>query len=294
MSLTRVSFAKVNLFLYVTGKRNDGYHELYSLMAQINLWDEVELSFEGSGIRVACDHPDVPGGETNLAYRAAELFCNAYGEKKGALPLDGVFIQIKKQIPVGGGLGGGSSNAASVLMALNEYCSGIFSQDELMALGLRLGADVPFFIFGMPALATGVGETLEKYDDLPKFHLVLCDPGVSASTSDVFKNLKFRLTSRRNYNMNTRLNALVGGQGGDSREKLHNDLEVSACSLYPKIASVKEEMEFLLERNVYMSGSGSTLFALFTGPEDARKAYGLLAKKWSKGSKKIFLTSLKR
>ena len=293
MSLKRVSFAKVNLFLQVTGKRNDGYHELYSLMAQIDLRDEVALFFEGNGIRVVCDHPDVPGGETNLAYRAADLFFNAYKKQKGKFPLDGVFIQIKKQIPVGGGLGGGSSNAASVLMALNEHCTNFFSRSELMALGLCLGADVPFFIFGVPALATGVGEILEKYSPLPKFYLVLCDPGVSASTSDVFKNLKFRLTSRCNYNMNTGLNALVGGQGGDSKEKLHNDLEVSACGLYPEIASVKEEMEFLLERNVYMSGSGSTLFALFSGPEDARKAYGLLAKKWSGESKKLFLTSLR-
>lgn len=294
MNLKRVSFAKVNLFLYVTGKRKNGYHELYSLMAQIDLWDEVGFVFEGSGIRVACDHPDVPGGESNLAYRAANLFFNAYKKQKGRFPLDGVFIQIKKQIPVGGGLGGGSSNAATVLMTLNEYCSNAFSKGELMKLGLRLGADVPFFIFGMPALATGVGERLEKYSNLSEFYLVLCDPGVSASTSDVFKNLKFRLTSRHNYNKNTGLNALVGGQGVDNREKLHNDLEVSACSLYPEIGSVKEEMEFLLERNVYMSGSGSTLFALFSGPEDARNAYGLLAKKWSGGSKKIFLTSLKR
>lgn len=263
-------------------------------MAQVDLWDEMEFLFEGNGIRVSCDHPDVPGGEANLAYRAADLFFSAHEKKRGRLPLDGVSIQIKKQIPVGGGLGGGSSNAAMVLTVLNDHCSKVFSREELMGLGLQLGADVPFFIFGTPALATGVGETLKKYEDLPELYLVLCDPGVSASTSDVFKNMDFRLTSGRNYNMNTGLNALVEGQGGDSRERLHNDLEVSACSLYPEIGSAKEEMEFLLQRNVYMSGSGSSLFALFTGPEDARKAYGLLAKKWSRGAKKIYLTSLKR
>jgi 4-diphosphocytidyl-2-C-methyl-D-erythritol kinase len=294
VSLKKKSFAKVNLFLYVTGKRDDGYHELYSLMAQIDLWDEVALLFEGKGVSVACDHPGVPEGEANLAYRAADLFVQAYKQQKGGGLLEGVSIQIKKNIPVGGGLGGGSSNAASVLMALNEHCGGFFSHQQLMALGLRLGADVPFFIFGVPALATGVGEVLEKYSHLPELYLVLCDPGVPASTADVFKNLKFRLTSRCNYNMNTGLNALVGGQGDEGREKLHNDLEVSACDLYPEIASVKEEMEFLLERNVYMSGSGSTLFALFSGPENAGKAYELLAKKWSKGSKKLFLTSLRR
>lgn len=294
MILKKKSFAKINLFLYVTGKRSDGYHELFSLMAQIDLWDEVEFVFGGSGIRVSCDHSLVPDGETNLAYRAAALFFEAYKKQMGRDPVDGVSIQIKKQIPVGGGLGGGSSNAATVLMGLNEYCSAVFSKVELMAMGLGLGADVPFFIFGMPALATGVGERLEKHPDLPELYLVLCDPGVSASTPDVFKNLDFRLTSRLNYNMNTGLNALLGEQEGDGREKLHNDLEVSACSLYPEIASAKEEMEFLLKRDVYMSGSGSTLFALFSGPDNARKAYEMLAKKWAKGYKNIFLTSLKR
>ncbi len=263
-------------------------------MARIDLRDEMEFCFEGSGIRVSCDHPDVPGDETNLAYRAAALFFSAYEKTRGRPPLDGVSIQIKKQIPVGGGLGGGSSNAATVLTTLNDHCSAVFSREELMGLGLQLGADVPFFIFGRPALATGVGEILKKYDDLPELYLVLCDPGVSASTSNVFKNMDFRLTSWRNYNMTTGLNVLVEGQGGDSRERLHNDLEASACSLYPEIASAKEEMEFLLQRNVYMSGSGSSLFALFAGPGDARKAYGLLARKWSGGPEKIFLTSLKR
>ncbi|MCP4720493.1 MAG: 4-(cytidine 5'-diphospho)-2-C-methyl-D-erythritol kinase [Desulfobacteraceae bacterium] len=278
----------------MTGKRDNGYHELCTLMAQIDLWDEVEFSFQGSGIRVSCDHPHVPGGETNLAFRAAALFFSAHEKQKGRLPLDGVSIQIKKHIPVGGGLGGGSSNAAMVLTTLNEYCSSVFSRSELMALGLSLGADVPFFIFGAPAMATGVGEVLKKYLNLPELYLVLCDPGVSASTRDVFENMDFRLTSRHNYNMNTGLNALLGEQRGDKGERLHNDLEASACSLYPEISSAKEEMEFLLQRNVYMSGSGSSLFALFSGPKAARKAYALFAKKWSRGPKNIFLTSLRR
>ena len=115
MSLKKLSFAKINLFLFVTGKRSDGFHELNSLMSQIDLWDEMEFSFEGSGIRISCDHPLVPENETNLAYKAADLFFNAYRKRNGGLPLKGVLIQIKKQIPVGGGLGGGSSNAAMVL-----------------------------------------------------------------------------------------------------------------------------------------------------------------------------------
>ena len=102
------------------------------------------------------------------------------------------------------------------------------------------------------------------------------------------------MTSPANYNMNTGLNALAGGQWGDGRKRLHNDLEASACSLYPEIGSAKEEMAFLLDRKVYMSGSGSSLFALFSGSEDAGKAYELLAEKWSRGPEKVFLTSLRR
>jgi len=294
VSLKKKAFAKINLFLVVTGKRSDGFHELNSLMAQIDLWDEMEFFFEGSGIRISCDHPLVPENETNLAYKAADLFFNAYGKRTGTLPLEGILIKIKKQIPVGGGLGGGSSNAAMVLMTLNEYCSDFFSKRELMDLGVSLGADVPFFIFGTPALATGVGEKLTRYPDLKGWYLVLCYPGVSASTPDVFKNMNFRLTSKHNYNINSGLNALSRGRGCESRGKLHNDLEASACKLYPEIRATKEQMECLLQKDVYMSGSGSSLFALFSGQEDARKAYELLAEKWSMGLKKIFLTSLKR
>jgi 4-diphosphocytidyl-2-C-methyl-D-erythritol kinase len=298
VSLKKLSFAKVNLFLYVTGTRDDGYHELNSLMAQIDLCDELEFGFEEQGIRVLCDHPQVPEGKENLAFRAAELFFLAYKKqkeaKKGKLPIKGVCIHIKKKIPVGGGLGGGSSNAATVLMTLNEQCSNPFSPGELMELGLQLGADVPFFIFGSPALATGVGETLETYSDLPELYLVLCDPGVFASTREVFKNIDFRLTSGQDYNMNTGLNALAGGSWTVRGEKLHNDLEGSACDLYPEIGSAKDEMAFLLQQDVYMSGSGSSLFALFAGPDTAKKAYGLLAEKWSRGTKNIFLASLKR
>jgi len=294
VSIKIQSPAKINLFLYVTGKRNDGYHDLCTLMTKIDLCDEIQIDFTGSGIHVVCDHPGVPEGTTNLAYKAAELFFDTCEKRMEQIPTYGVSIHIKKNIPPGGGLGGGSSNAATVLMALNEYCSQLFSREELLEMGLKLGADVPFFIFNGPALATGVGEKLEKYPGLPFLYLVLCDPGVSASTADVFKNMDFRLTSRTKYNINTGLNVLPRGQGGDRGEKLHNDLEWSACNLYPEIALAKKEMELLLQRDVYMSGSGSSLFALFSGPETAEKGYELLEKKWVQGPRKIFLSSFRQ
>ena len=292
MNLSLVSPAKLNLFLHVTGKRTDGYHELYSLMAPVSLSDRIDMRFEGRGIHVACAHPDVPDGKSNLVYRAAALFFKTYTEKSGEAPVDGVAFRIEKKIPVGGGLGGGSSNAAAALTGLNRAFDRPFSSDELMALGLALGADVPFFIFGRSAIARGIGEKLTACPGLPDAWAVIGSPGVSASTIDVFKKLEFGLTFRPDYIMNTGSNALPFGREIDGREQLHNDLEGPACSLYPGIASAKEEMELLLQRKVYMSGSGSSLFALYPDEDAARSASDRLIREWTGSGKTVILARL--
>ncbi len=294
MSLRKKSFAKINCFLHVTGKRPDGFHELFSLMAPIELCDNLEIRFEGQGVSVVCDHPDVPEDKTNLAHRAADLFITTLGKTANKVPVQGVKIRIEKQIPVGGGLGGGSSNAATVLMAMNIHLSHPFSRAELLAMGLTLGADVPFFMVNGPAFASGVGEQLTPCFDLPAYYLVLCSPGVGASTEKVFKKLNFGLTFYPKYNKNTGSNMLPLGQELDGREELHNDLEGSACSLYPGISSAKKEMELLLKRNVYMSGSGSSLFALFSGCDAARAGYELLKGAWSNDPKQVFLSRIRQ
>ncbi|MCD4718581.1 MAG: 4-(cytidine 5'-diphospho)-2-C-methyl-D-erythritol kinase [Desulfobacula sp.] len=285
------SFAKINLFLYVTSKREDGYHNLYSLMTQIDLWDDIYIDFSQKELSIACDHPDVPSDESNLAYRAAVLFYHLF--KKKSCEKKGLSIEIKKRIPPGGGLGGGSSNAATILTILNNYYKRPFSKAELMKIGLSLGADVPFFIFGSPAIAKGVGERLEKVPNLRPYHLVLCDPGIAASTANVYKNIDFRLTLNQKYNMNTGLNIPLRGQEFDVRDQMHNDLEESACRLYPEIKETKEEMELLLQRRVVMTGSGSSLFALFSARENANKGYERLLRKWARSKRKIFLSSFK-
>ncbi|MBU2627686.1 MAG: 4-(cytidine 5'-diphospho)-2-C-methyl-D-erythritol kinase, partial [Proteobacteria bacterium] len=154
-----------------------------------------------------------------------------------------------------------------------------------------LGADVPFFIFGGPAIARGVGERLEKVPKLKPYHLVLCDPGIASSTSKVYKNIDLRLTRNQKYYRNTGLNVPLRGQEIDVRGMLHNDLEESSCRLYPEIKETKEEMELLLQRSVYMTGSGSSLFALFSAREDAKRGYERLFKKWAKSKRKLFLSS---
>ena len=150
-----LSPAKINLFLQITGRRNDGYHDLVTLMCCVGLYDTVSLVFGAKETTVACDHPNVPEDETNLAFGAASLFLKALNKNEG------VKIFIQKQIPVAAGLGGGSSNAAAVFLGLNRYYGYPFSTEELMSMGLSIGADVPFFIFQRPAIASGIGEKLE-------------------------------------------------------------------------------------------------------------------------------------
>ncbi len=285
-----LSPAKINLFLYVTGRRPDGYHELYSLMAPIDLCDRILIEFQGRGVSVVCNHPQVPENKTNLVCRAASFFLAACEEKNKPKPFDGLKISLEKNIPVGGGLGGGSSNAAMVLLALNQKAGQPFSLQELKDLGVRLGADVPFFIGGSAAFVTGVGEHLALCHDLPDYWLVLCNPGVAASTVKVFKKLEFGLTFEPDYTKNTGSNLLPIGQELYGREELHNDLEGPACRLYPEIGSTKEEMELLLQRNVYMSGSGSSLFALYSDHGQAKAGFNRLSGAWIGGKRQVFLS----
>lgn len=288
-----LSPAKINLFLYVTGRRADGYHELFSLMAPLTLADRLEIVRGGKGIKVVCSHPDVPEDDSNLACRAAALFKAAMIEKKADCGFQHLTIHIEKKIPVCGGLGGGSSNAACVLMALNEISETAFSTDELMRLGLKLGADVPFFISKGPAFASGVGEKLVPCRQMPSLSVIVVNPGVPASTANVFRKLEFGLTFTPSYIISASSNALPFGRKLDGREILHNDLEEPACSLYPEICSAKKEVALLLQRNVYMSGSGSSLFALYSDHGTAQKDYEKLLQSRSENMKFVFLSKIK-
>ncbi|MCG8633905.1 MAG: 4-(cytidine 5'-diphospho)-2-C-methyl-D-erythritol kinase [Desulfobacterales bacterium] len=287
-----LSPAKINLFLHVTGKRPDGYHELYSLMAPIDLCDYISMEFQGRGIRVVCGHPRVPEDKTNLVCRAASLFAAACKARGLPRPYEGVEIRLQKNIPVGGGLGGGSSNAAMVLLALNEKAGNPLSPAALNELGAGLGADVPFFLGNGPAYVSGIGEQLRPCRELPEYWLVLCSPGVAASTVKVFKKLEFGLTFKPDYIMNTGSNLLPIGQELNGREELHNDLEDPACRLYPEIGSTKNEMALLLKRNVYMSGSGSSLFALYSDRGQAEDGFDRLSEAWAGGKQQVFLSRI--
>lgn len=262
--------AKVNLFLRVLGKRPDGYHEILSLMQPVSLYDEIEISVsDGDGIEVASDSPDAPGGSENLAYRAASLFLERAGLRKR------VSISVKKRIPVGAGLGGGSSDAASVIMALNGLSGSGLPDREIMEMGAGLGSDVPFFFLKGPALARGRGEVLERVS-LPPLYYVLINPGFHVPTAWVYSSL--RLTKKGENNILLYSSEVFADREG-LKKALSNDLEAVTIGRYPEISALKEKLAGAGASGALMSGSGPTVFGVFHSREDAVRAYRTLESK---------------
>jgi len=264
--------AKINLFLKITGKRPDGYHDLITLMCCIDLYDTISIAFNAKKISVVCNNPKVPEDKTNLAHSAATLFLKSLNKQEC------VEICINKNIPVGAGLGGGSSNAASVLLGLNHYYGSPFSQEELMSMGQSIGADVPFFIFKKPAIASGIGENLEAYEGLTPYKILLIYPGFSVSTTKVYNNFNLGLTKiKKKHNFH-----LSKNQEFNIEYHLYNDLEKVTASWYPDIIAVKEALLRHGARGALMTGSGPTIFGLFSNTEKAQSANYSLSKnkKW--------------
>jgi 4-diphosphocytidyl-2-C-methyl-D-erythritol kinase len=271
-----LSTAKINLYLEVVGKRPDGYHDIRSLMCPVSLYDTLRIRMGGDSITLVCDSPGVPADETNLAWRAADLFSKALQRKGRSSP--GMAIELEKRIPVGGGLGGGSSNAATVLLALNRHWDHPFSPEEMARLGLRLGADVPFFLLGKPAIASGVGDRLELFDGLAARPVLIVSPGISISTAAVYGALNLALTKCRKRHKNFRFRERKFEVPGD----LCNDLETVVEPRYPVISTVKKTLMDCGAQGVLLSGSGSCVFGLFEDVAAARRAFAHLSqsRKW--------------
>jgi len=248
------------------GKRKDGYHDIRTLFQKVSLRDELRITTASNSIKVECDNHQVPANEGNLAYTAAQAILSQYGIK------DGVSISIKKNIPIAAGLGGGSSNAASTLLGINQLFGLGASTRELMRIGRDIGADVPFFIFGKTALATGIGDRLEKIEITPKLWLLLITPGIQISTAWAYSNLRMGLTSRPiNTNIPNCINHLT-----EIISLLSNDLEKAVIPRYPIVKSIKEDLLNKGAQGSLMSGSGSTVYGIFSSEDEAKEAYGQL------------------
>jgi len=284
-SVKLLSPAKINLTLEILGVRHDGYHEIRSILQPIDLFDEISIQVEeGEGIDLESSGIAVPLGKDNLAWRAAELFL-----QKSGLKLK-IQIFIKKRIPVGAGLGGGSSNAASVLIGLNRVTKAL-SEDDLFNLAPKIGADVPFFIRSRTAIMEGVGEKINGLRDFPTFHYVILCPNIHTSTEQVYKKWDELNDSNPNkaYSSQSDLEEIVLKFIDNKLDPpLKNDLEQAAISLHPEIKSFKEILTSLELKSVLMTGSGSAVFALFRTKEKASEIYEYLK---TSPTFKVFLAS---
>jgi 4-diphosphocytidyl-2-C-methyl-D-erythritol kinase len=259
--------AKINLFLAVTGRRPDGYHELESLFCPLTLSDRLDLNFDARGISLSCDHPGVPTDPSNLAWRAADRFFRETGISSN------LSIHLEKRIPVAAGLGGGSTDAAAVLTALNRRFKYPLSSGALHRLAAGLGADVPFFLRAVPAWAAGVGDRLEPVRGLPPRWVILLACPWAVSTADVYKNLNLALTKCPKV---TKSLTLTGGRYGGNEYRLCNDLETVTAARHPEIEAAKTALVRAGAEGALMSGSGPTVFGLFREKATARSAEAVL------------------
>jgi 4-diphosphocytidyl-2-C-methyl-D-erythritol kinase len=264
----------VNLGLEVLGLRDDGYHELRTLFQSVDLHDVLVLRPREAGVRIVCDHPLVPGDGTNLAARAAEDLRRYAGVERG------VEIEIRKTLPVGGGLGGGSSNAAAVLLGLDRLWRLGLGPAGLHPLARRLGADVPYFLVGGTALGIARGDEVYPLQRQLRAHLVIVDPGIHVSTARVFARVDAGLTPRENSNS---IFHFVSREleGPGAFRVLVNDLEAAALEEAPDLREKAERIRAVLAgagaHFSALSGSGSSWFGLFASARAAGRACRALA-----------------
>lgn len=264
--ITVKTYGKINLYLEVIKKREDGYHELQMVMQSIGLYDTVSVKeTENDEIRIYTNSPYIPRDDGNIAVQAAKLIKEEFQIEKG------VEITIDKKIPVAAGLAGGSANAAGVLKGLNALWNLDLSEEKLGNLGLRLGADVPFSVMEGAAIAEGIGEELTPIAGLKNTWLVLCKPGISVSTPEVYKELDASLLERRPLSKEF-LTAIENRDLRYISKNMYNALESVTLKKHAVIDDIKKKMMQYNAIGTMMTGSGPTVFGIFKDQDKAKKA----------------------
>lgn len=278
--------AKINLFLHVLAKREDGYHDLCTRMQKLDLYDVIRLKlFAGKGVELECDEPGVPTDESNLAVRAVKSFFAVSSQSKGYA----VKLKLIKNIPVAAGLGGGSSDAGAVLKALNELFQQELSEPELIALARSLGADVPFFVTNHKAvIAEKIGDIMYPADSVEKVSFILVNPDFYISTAKVFQKLSLTRSSK-----NSTLSCFQKRESKlFSLAEMHNDLERVTCAEHKEIDEIKADLLASGALKTLMSGSGPTVFGVY--PDNLNNSSSLLLdvveKLRQKYGQKVFLS----
>ncbi len=268
MPLEKLSPCKVNLLLNILGKRTDGFHELETVMHPVNLCDRLAFERRGTGVELTCSDAALPTDERNLVHRAATQFLQA------AQIQAGVTLHLEKKIPLAAGLGGGSGNAATTLLGLNELFDGPLAAEQLLELATALGSDVPFFLQACPALATGRGETiqpLEAFSVLRRTVFLLIHPGFGISTPWAYQTLA-RFPAALNGRSGRAAQLIARLRGGDldaAGKEFYNSLEAPALEKYPLLGLFQDFLRGQGAAAVLMSGSGSTTFAIVEGMKAA-------------------------
>lgn len=256
--------AKINLGLDVIRKREDGYHEVKMIMQSLNLYDKVTIyKLDTREIRITTNRSYLPTNEDNLMYKAAKLMMDRYDIRSG------VEIRLEKFIPVAAGMAGGSSDAAATLVGINQLFGLGVSRKELMELGVRIGADVPFCIMRGTVLAEGIGEKLTKIKPMPSCPIVIAKPGINVSTKLVYENLKLD-DGIVHPDIDGIIEAVNRGDVAGVCSKMGNVLESVTIKEYPVIDQIKRKMMELGAINSLMSGSGPTVFGIFETKKQAQ------------------------
>jgi 4-diphosphocytidyl-2-C-methyl-D-erythritol kinase len=261
--ITLKAHAKINLCLYITGIRGDGYHLIDSIFMPVGIYDIIKISKSTGGIDLLCDG-DIPNGPQNTAYKAAALLMECAG-------FAGVAIDIKKNIPHMAGLGGGSSDAAAVLIGINELYDLGISRDELLEIAIKIGADVPFFLGEGAAKVTGIGERIIPLNIKAKLNLVIVKPKQSLSTPEVF-HVYDKLGKQDIKNSNELISALKACDIASIAANAGNDLQEAAQSLCPQIRDEISALNKYGAKAALMTGSGSCVFGIYDTREAAKEA----------------------
>jgi 4-diphosphocytidyl-2-C-methyl-D-erythritol kinase len=257
------TYAKINLYLNIVGKREDGYHNIESIMQTIDLYDELLFELKEEGIEVQSEPEGFVKVENNLVFKTADLLRNKYNIKKG------VFIKLKKNIPIGAGLAGGSSNAAGVLVGLNDLWDLNLSINDLLKLGSKLGSDVPFCVLGGTCLARGRGEELVEMKPIPPCYIVVINPGFEVLTKEVYQSFdkKGKVAS---FNIDRIKDALDKSDFDGICGNMVNSMEDIVFKKFPELKKLKKIAENTGTEGVLMSGSGPTIFAITQSENKAK------------------------
>lgn len=265
--------AKINLFLDIRNKRSDGFHEILSIFREVRLADVLTIRRNvKTGLCLDAD----PRIKENILVKTYDTFASKFGVHPG------LTVKLQKRIPMGGGLGGGSSDAAAFLRFLIGTAEVQISKPELIEMAAKIGSDVPFFLEGGCAIARGKGEQLEQLIPLPKFYAVLVSPGFPINTSESYKGIKPEQHGLGNEKFERMVKAIQQSDFSGMASCMYNVFETNALGLYPVLGKIKEMLISYGAENALMSGSGSTMFGVFIDKKKARKAEGLLKKEFPK------------